>query len=181
MPNHVDIQKKLIRALAKLYREDYSLIERKCSERSIVFRLGLYLASGLTEKLTVDCEYNKNGEKPKNLEGRRFNYPDLIVHSRGDNKNNCLVVEVKTPNDTNPDHFQNDKEKLIGFTREIPYRYAQGVHVYIAATTCSLVWYEDGEIQERSRYAVDSNTHKLSENKRSDNAFDKWYNKYFTR
>ena len=29
----------------------------------------------------VDCEYNKNGEKPKSLMGKTFNYPDIIVHS----------------------------------------------------------------------------------------------------
>lgn len=51
MPNQinmqVDVQVKFREALDKLYRDDYSLIERNCSERSIVFRLGLYLAESL--------------------------------------------------------------------------------------------------------------------------------------
>lgn len=182
MPDCVYVNAKFIEALAKLYREDYSLIERKCSERSIVFRLGLYLANSLiTSGLTVDCEYNRNGEEPKSLIGKRFTYPDIIVHSRGDNENNRLVVEVKTPNDTDTEHFRKDREKLIGFTQELSYVYEQGVHVYIAATTCSLVWYVNGEIREHRRYAVNSDTHELSENQHSGNVFDKWYNENFTR
>ena len=183
MPNQinmqVDVQVKFREALDKLYRDDYSLIERNCSERSIVFRLGLYLAESLEhEGFNVDCEYNKNGYRPKALLGKRFNYPDIIVHKRASNSSNLLVVEVKTPNDTNPDHFQKDREKLIGFTWEIPYRYKQGVHVYIAATTCSLVWYVNGEIREHRRYAAESDAHELSETERSDNTFDKWYNQF---
>ena len=182
MPNHVNVRVKFTRALAKLYLEDYSLIKRKCSERSIVFRLGLYLANDLAESgLTVDCEYNRNGEKPKSLMNKHFTYPDIIVHSRGENENNCLVVEVKTPNDTNLDHFRKDREKLIGFTLETSYRYEQGVHAYIAATTCSLVWYVNGEIREHTRYAVNSDTHELSETERSDNTFDVWYTRYSAR
>ena len=31
-------------ALATLYNKDFAIIEKQCSERSIVFRLGLYVA-----------------------------------------------------------------------------------------------------------------------------------------
>ena len=41
--NTDDIMKELISALRQLYQKDYSLIDRKCNERSIVFRLGIYL------------------------------------------------------------------------------------------------------------------------------------------
>lgn len=180
MPNQVDIKVKFEEALKKLYQNDYSLITRKCSERSIVFRLGLYLAKSLEPReLNVDCEYNKNGDKPKALRGRRFNYPDIIVHKRESNENNLLIVEVKTPNDTQSVHFQNDADKLISFTQEGPYLYRLGVHVYISATSCCLVWYMDGEVNEYLKYQVDRNTHALlpgdPNNLQNQTVFERWY------
>lgn len=182
MPNQVDIdvKTKFKEALVKLYEDDYSLIKRKCSERSLVFRLGLYMAYNLADcGLDVDCEYNKNGDKPKALLGRRFNFPDIIVHERESNENNLLIVEVKTSNDTQPEHFQNDADKLRGFTYEVPYSYKWGVHVYVSATSCSLVWYARGEIQECRKYEVAINTHSLlpagPNNLRNQTVFDRWY------
>lgn len=182
MPNQVDIdiKGKFKDALVKLYQDDFSLIERRCSERSIVFRLGLYLAYSLADcGLDVDCEYNKNGDRPKALLERRFNFPDIIVHKRESNESNLLIAEVKTPNDTQPEHFQNDAAKLRGFTHEVPYSYKWGVHVYISATSCSLVWYARGRIQNRSKYETDRITHNLLQVNQNDlrkrTAFDRWY------
>lgn len=60
-----EIRGKLKVALDKLYQNDYSLIRRLCSERSIVFKLGIYLAQEFEgTRFDVDCEYNKNGVKP---------------------------------------------------------------------------------------------------------------------
>lgn len=180
MPDQVDIKVKIEEALKKLYQNDYSLIKRKCSERSIVFRLGLYLANSLADYgFDVDCEYNKNGNRPKTLWGRRFNYPDIIVHKRESNENNLLIVEVKTPNDTQSVHFQNDADKLIAFTREDPYLYRLGVHVYISAISCCLVWYMEGEVNGYLKYQVDRNTHALlpvdPNNLQNQTAFEQWY------
>lgn len=180
MPDQVDIKVKFEEALKKLYHNDYSLIKRACSERSIVFRLGLYLANSLADYgFDVDCEYNKNGDRPKALWGRRFNYPDIIVHKRESNKSNLLIVEVKTPNDTQSAHFQTDFDKLRGFIREVPYSYKYGVHVYISASSCSLVWYARGEIPKYVKYKVDRNTHTLLQVDpnilQNQTAFDRWY------
>lgn len=83
-------------AIKKLYKYDYPLIHRECSERSIVFRLGIYLVQLFkNEGVDVDCEYNRNGFACKSLAGRGYNYPDIIAHKRGNNNNNYLVVEVK--------------------------------------------------------------------------------------
>lgn len=186
MPNQinmpVDIQEKFQEALAKLYRNDYSLIERNCSERSIVFRLGLYLANSLTDyRLDVDCEYNRNIEECKALPGRNYNYPDLIVHKREENTSNLLIVEVKTPNDRQPEHFQNDREKIMGFVCHDDYLYKSEVHVYIEENTCSLVWYAKGQIPRHQHYKVEGNTHTLSPIIQNDlreedkNIFDRWF------
>lgn len=171
-------------AIAKIYQDDYSLITRKCSERSIVFRLGLYLANSFMDcGVDVDCEYNKNGDRPKALREKPFTYPDIIVHEREINEHNFLIVEVKTPNDTRSADFRNDVDKLMGFTCDASYVYRLGVHVYISAASCSLVWYEAGEIRERCRYRVDKNTRELLEihpsGSQRENAFDQWYNDNF--
>lgn len=111
--------------------------------------------------------------------GRRFNYPDIIVHKRESNKSNLLIVEVKTPNDTQSAHFQTDFDKLRGFIREVPYSYKYGVHVYISASSCSLVWYARGEIPKYVKYKVDRNTHTLLQVDpnilQNQTAFDRWY------
>lgn len=179
MPDQFDIKEKLKEAIFELYRNDYLLINNKCCERSIVFRLGLYLANSLAAYgLDVDCEYNKNGEKPKSLSNKRFNYPDIIVHKRGSNEDNVLIAEVKTPRDTRLKDFYNDTVKLKGFTQEVAYLYRWGVHIYIAATTCSLVWYTHEGIKELCRYRIESDNHDLSKNSRKDNALDRWYKQF---
>lgn len=76
---NINIQNELVSALKELYKNDFSLIERRCSERSIVFKLGVYLDRNFKRReIDVDCEYNKNGYKPKSLMKRRLNYRILL-------------------------------------------------------------------------------------------------------
>ncbi len=182
MTNQHDVKEEFKKALTKLYSNDYTLIKRNCSERSIVFRLGLYLANSLIDYgLDVDCEYNRNIEDLKALPERDLNYPDLIVHKREECTNNLLIVEVKTDNNMKREHFQNDIDKLKGFTNDARYLYKFGVHVYISADSCSLAWYQKEQIPEHYHYKVDRNTHALSLVPKNDlqnqdkNAFDNWY------
>lgn len=173
------IREKFKLAIDKLYLDDYSLIQRKCSERSIVFRLGLYLAKEFNEQdIDVDCEYNKNGDSPKSLINKRFNFPDIIIHKRYMNDCNYLIAEVKTSNDTNKNHFENDKIKLEGFTREIPYSYRQGAHIFISSTKCRIVWYMNDQIIYNAFYVCKRNKCLYPEDLnviRNRCAFDKWY------
>ncbi len=89
-------------ALEQLYADDYDLIEREINERSIVSRFGRYLESLLQPSeygtLDLDVEYNRNGQGPKRTK-KFINgvYPDLILHERGTNRRNILVIEFKTP------------------------------------------------------------------------------------
>ena len=124
MSDKFDVKEEFLKALNRLYEGNYYLIKHNCCERSIVFRLGVCLDNILKNYgYNVDCEYNRIGIKPKSLIGKRLNYPDIIVHKRGDDRNNALVVEVKTPRDSDREHFNNDKIKLEGFTSEPPYEY----------------------------------------------------------
>ena len=64
-------KRKFEEAIATLYHKDFAIIEKQCSERSIVFRLGLYVAQNFeTCGYHVDCEYNRRGAEPKPLRGK---------------------------------------------------------------------------------------------------------------
>lgn len=118
-----DILERVEEAIDKLLRDDIELLRRGLQERALSNRLADYLRP-LFPDLYVDAEYNGDLDKPndrKALEiargrmneiGRKahenHNYqltPDIIVHSRGNNTNNLIVIEVKK--DSSP---EKDKE-----------------------------------------------------------------------
>lgn len=97
-----------------LYSEDDDLIVNTPSdsnlingthhvgERAIVFRFAHYLQNELNmyseyKSYNLDCEYNRNGISAKILPNFPNGvYPDLIIHKRGRNDKNILVMEFKT-------------------------------------------------------------------------------------
>ena len=174
-----EVREKLRLAIKELYKKDFSLIQRRCCERSIVFRLGIYLNYNF-EEYDVDCEYNKNGDCIKSLPSRRYNFPDIIVHKREEKENNLLIIEVKTPNDIKIDHFENDYKKLRGFTSEVEYKYTQGAHIFISVTRCSIAWYVNGIIIEQEMYNIDKTNqtlYKVKNERKNMLKFDRWCQK----
>ena len=107
-------------ALNELYCNDQYLLDHYVHERSIVFRFAHYLQKLLDEHkelldFNLDVEYNRNGYRPKRIPIRRNGArPDLIVHKRGSNKSNLLMIEFKTYWDT---RTSDDLKKLKEFTR----------------------------------------------------------------
>ena len=103
------------------------------SERSIAARLAMYLREHFIE-YDVDVEYNRAEDKVKRLrdvvsrcrrdrdetEDQRV-LPDVIVHRRGDNKSNLLVIEVKKSSD--PRGTDCDHERLEAFRAELRYMF----------------------------------------------------------
>ncbi|MDD3195399.1 MAG: hypothetical protein PHU68_06325 [Paludibacter sp.] len=90
--------------LQQLYNTDISLIDRHAHERSIAFRFGMYFAASVRassfagDNITIDFDYNRNDNNVKHLEefNRRHGvFPDLILHHRGFNDVNILVIEFK--------------------------------------------------------------------------------------
>lgn len=131
-----EILKMRYLALDAVYQKDAYLIHNNTassdnyvSERGIVFRYGIYLnevAQSLYPLLNVDTEYNRNRNDLKRLPNRqRGSYPDLILHERGTNSNNFLVIEFKTWWDSNQN---DDKSKIEDFCDPLgEYRYKYGV------------------------------------------------------
>ena len=73
------------------------------SERAIVFRFAHYLQNIINEDSDksfldyhLDCEYNRNIARVKQLPKSLNKFiPDVILHKRGNNKNNFAVMEFK--------------------------------------------------------------------------------------
>lgn len=125
----------------QLWKEDQSLLALDAHERSICFRLAVYLAERFPE-FDVDCEYNRNHSEndyrkrlhDKNLfdiVGRQPRFgdedglmilPDIIIHIR-DTPMNLLVIEVKKTSSLIPEYI--DLFKLNALKEELGYRFAR--------------------------------------------------------
>jgi len=143
--NSVD-QDRVLRAIElaqqQLWDRDRSLLYLDAHERSICFRLAIYLADQFPE-FDVDCEYNRNHtderyhKRVRNTELIEFVkrqrprlgdedglmiLPDIIVHIR-DKPMNLLVVEVKKASS----QIKEDKDllKLEALKEELEYRFAR--------------------------------------------------------
>ena len=142
-------------ALAELYQRDAYLIvhtpndvrsearEAHVCERATVFRLGHYIDSLMRQndylqKYDLDCEYNRDEYNQKCLpDFPNGVYPDLIIHKRGSNEYNILVIEVKTW--WNP-NVVRDLDKLRGLVSSEHYRYRFGLSLTLEKNKPKLVW-----------------------------------------
>ncbi len=171
MKEDKELSRAILEAFSKLYIYDKHLIINKpkdidnedigfhhVGERSIVFRFAFYLQQILYDRniycdYDLDCEYNRNGAKPKIIYSLKKNvYPDLIIHQRGSNDKNLLVMEFKTY--WNIDQ-QNDIDKINAFlenTEKNSYNYKYGIAVLIGKSTVNLKLFEkDNQIFEDDR------------------------------
>jgi hypothetical protein len=185
-------------ALADFYHDDKYLLIHDVSERAITHKLAEHLKNhlppefqrvrdeqGVDHVVSVDCEYNRNGDGPKYLiemqhtrEGARdqlreyerehpdevrndpivtddakeasTTFPDIMVHSRGSNNFNYLIIEAKKQNNKS-DHTL-DHEKLMAFTAlqgPNPYHYKFGVFIVFRTKLQNppqpqITWFESG-------------------------------------
>lgn len=137
-------------ALDMLYERDMHLImncavnsrgkdeQHHVGERSIVFRFAHYLLNLIDDnggfaEYDLDCEYNRNGAECKALPSfPNGTYPDVIIHKRGSNDKNLLVIEFKTY--WNHDR-SNDKKKLLEFTDPNGrYKFKKGISFLLGNT-----------------------------------------------
>lgn len=122
-------------ALQKFLENEGDLFEIGVNERSISHKVAEYLQYEFSD-MKVDCEYNRHGLEldPKRIKGRKDQkkniYPDIVVHKRGVDTNNILVVEIKNHNDS-PRYLKDldwDRWKLQELTKELSnYRYQNGL------------------------------------------------------
>ena len=154
------VEERLALALRKLCDEQACLIKVDANERSITHHLAIYLQYEFTG-WHVDVEYNRHFDDPKRQPRRPQEpprqptpedtdavtvFPDIIVHHRGTDQNNLLVVEVKKASRDDPG---DDYWKLEQFTKPLPegYGYRWGVHVVLPAARGDAqrkTWFKNG-------------------------------------
>jgi len=130
--NAVEVRRRLEMAVHHLGESDRHLLETNVSERAIAARLAMHLQREFPE-YKVDAEYNRQGENPKRLmlpeecagyrneNDESLAVPDVIVHTRGPEGPNLLVLELKKT--TNPDRGQCDRVRLRAFRERFDYRF----------------------------------------------------------
>lgn len=149
-----EIKRIVNKCILELLHSDCILLENDVSERAITHKLAEYIQQRIPN-LNVDCEYNRNVtfgyQEPKKitlLRKKTFKqkqssstldnclevstYPDIIVHRRGTNNDNLLVIEVKKQN-SNVDS-SHDRAKLKAFTQNAnanSYNFKHGLFVLI--------------------------------------------------
>lgn len=142
------------KACNKLYQKDKYLIvngrhnQNHVSEMSIVFRLGIYLQQLMDEdevlkEYNLDCEYNRNMDDCKRLpEFENGTRPDLIIHQRGTNRKNLLVLEFKTWWDSNIDTDLRKIDNFIYKHGKYHYKYGMSIIFEKDCVKCILKQYE---------------------------------------
>ncbi|MEU6827358.1 hypothetical protein ABZ894_01780 [Nocardia beijingensis] len=125
-PRH--LQALLARAVRETYDEDRHLIEADIREEALVFRIAHRLANWIElpgSLLHVDVEYNRRyvagQQRPKyEVTGDSHVTPDLIVHTRGGDTQNLLVVEAKKVQPLG-EQLTRSVTQLQGFRSELHY------------------------------------------------------------
>lgn len=126
--NERNVKRRVKAALAMLFARDGKLLEYAAGERAVVAKLASYL-SPLFRSYDVDVEYNRHGLDKKMLDlpsdcrggGRKRVFPDIIVHRRGHDEANLLVIEVKKVTNTEPRTC--DRAKIEAMKREFGYKW----------------------------------------------------------
>jgi len=137
------------KALEKVYSNQIYLINNNVHERSIVFWFGLYFHKLLQNTKyaahNLDFDYNRNFSGPKRTEKfTKGTYPDIILHERGSNDHNLLIIEFKTH--WNSDNSE-DLKKLKDFTSpDCEYKYKYGLSIIWGEEKPIITQLRDGEI-----------------------------------
>jgi len=147
MKTKEEIEEIINLAIKELIEKDKYLLEVNINERTITHRLAIYLEQYF-ENWNVDCEYNRNHEDIKKLKNylkttttddteAKTVFPDIIVHKRGTNENNLLVIEVKKS--SNNEDREKDINKLKAFKKELKYEYAVFIEIGVLD---NVEWYD---------------------------------------
>lgn len=131
------LYEKVEKALRTFFRKDEKLLHIDANERSITHKVAEYLQYQFPD-MNVDCEYNRRGGsgsvKKSSSTGQGI-LPDIIIHERGTDNNNCLAIEIKIKKrEIKSKTYQNavdrDYEKLKDYT-SLLYRYKVGLFLEI--------------------------------------------------
>ena len=125
-------------AKTRFLENEVYLLNSKANERSITHKFAEYLQKIFSCYWDIDCEYNRYGnnskkkiEEVEKIVGKdtttseiraRTIYPDIIVHKRGKEGSNLLVIEAKK--DATTFNKKKDIDKLKKIKKEYNYKFA---------------------------------------------------------
>lgn len=136
----LELEPKILKAINLFYKHDTFLIVKNINERTITHKLAEYLQREFAEH-HVDCEYNRKKsdtidedyiKKTLNLtiadiktndNKAKTVFPDIVIHKRGTNKNNLLVIEVKKASNKNKENTNFDIAKIKGYRQQLEYKF----------------------------------------------------------
>jgi len=120
-------QKIISDALEKVISENgyqTTVRNRDIHEQALAHRLAVHLEhSGCFIGYLVDCEYNKHGDNKKRDSEKKLFRPDIIIHIRGNDDFNLIMIETKKFNDP-PDEITDAIENLIKRSSDLNYKHA---------------------------------------------------------
>lgn len=162
-------------AIGDLDKYDRELVEMGVSERSVTHKLAEHLRprvnellgvrEGMKPQVSVDCEYNKYGKEGEakqylwrrelpDLEDEEYYTPnpDIVVHERGKQQNNLLVIEAKADTSRNPAAVLLDLMKVVGYVGN-PTFYQLGLYLDLTLQhgqiTAQTAWLLEPEQMEK--------------------------------
>ncbi len=111
------------------------MLELGVGEPTISQHIAGYIREAIPKSLSVDVEYNRHGTgakilqlPPKDGSNQLIEStvrPDVVVHKRGDDEQNILVIELKKPGRD----LSRDRVKLEAFRKQ--YQYQNAAHVIV--------------------------------------------------
>ena len=139
-----DLRIAVKKALIEFRENDLPLLERDADERAISHQIGCYLKNKFSD-LKVDCEYNRLGDEPKTSSDGQKIRPDILIHWRGVNAKNILVIEIKKSSNRD---VEPDKKKLLDLTKlEGKFGYQFGLLLILSMRKPYIIhekWYQNG-------------------------------------
>lgn len=136
--NKNEIENMLNIARQHFLENDAFLLTAEVNERSITHKFAEYLRDIFGCNWHIDCEYNRYGtdskkiiEEIEQIVGKETTtsetktktvFPDIIIHKRGSNGPNLLVIEAKK--NATKTESNKDKKKLLKIKQQYGYTFA---------------------------------------------------------
>ncbi len=156
-----------IEALSDFITNEKFLLQNNLNERTLTAKLSCYIQNSFQD-FDVDCEYNRM------MDGKDYNtkklglenieemiikandteqktvFPDIIIHKRGDNSQNFVVIEAKKYSNTNNNSRKTDFDKLKAFTDKDKLNYQFGFFIEFdeESISCFKIYKNGSEVND---------------------------------
>lgn len=120
-----DYKQIISEALQEVVSEElYCEVAYDMHEVALCHRLAVHLEnSGGFDGYLIDCDYNRSKGNPKEYPIDKGFRPDIIVHKRGSNDDNLIMIEAKKASATRPQK-RKARKKLRRNAKAYNYCYA---------------------------------------------------------